>query len=150
MTAEKNSYDCYLHYFKDTFGFLETLNEYNEEALEAVEQLIKGKRLLRSKDEEIIYQRVWSHLKNEIVSERLDRIFEALLSQNRFERVKCWIDFKFQQTLSEGCLQACLRTLAICTKKLGSFPGNRSFLLQVSMSLPERVYLGTTCYSNIL
>lgn len=145
-----NAFDYFLIYFKDSREFIDKLSNYNEEALEAVEQLIKSNKLSFETEKESIYEKIWNLIRSDIASDRLEWIFEALLTQQRFEAVKFWISWSLGQNNLDENLESALRIITVSTNVFISSKTNEVFFEDLSTTLAEILYQGSSLYSNIL
>lgn len=145
-----NAFEFYFFYFKDSTSFIEALLDFNETALEALEELLKGDKVSFDSEKDMIYERVWSLIRNH-ESERLQNIFEKLLTQQRFESVKFWITCSLDQNNTERVnLNSSLRIIAASIKVFGTSTANETFFHSLALKLCDLLYRENSFYSGIL
>lgn len=140
-----NKFDFYSLYFRDSRAFIEALSEYNEDSLAVADELIKNNKLSFETDKEFIYEKVFNLIRrDDIKSERLERVFAALLNEQRVNTLKLWIQYNLEKSL-----QSSLRIIANIIST-SYFNDNENFFNEISMKLCDLIYIEPNFYSDIL
>lgn len=138
-----DSYEYFLLYHKDSSGFINALSHKNDEILIALEKLIaKGNLSSVRTENEKCFDKIWEWLmSSKSPNERLDNVFQSLLTDDRFGAVKLWINEKvtnFGRDDVDGAIV--LRVIRCVTKEFISIPTNEKFFLELSAKLVEILY----------
>lgn len=144
-----DSYEFYLLYHKDSSGFIAALSEKNDEILIALEKLIENNKITFDTEKESCFKAVWELLLHQKeFSDRLDNIFAALLTVERFDcSVKYWIlqtIAKFEhdaEKSQEHSLKLLLRIIrSLISKKFPTLPSTEGFFRELTTKLVELLY----------
>ena len=144
-----DSFDYFLLYHKDSSKFIESLTDKNDEILIALEKLLEKGNFTIPEEQESCYDNIWKWvISSEFPNERLDNIFQNLLTVERFEAVKLWIK---ENVINFGhdFNAVVLRVIKCVTKAFISNPINEMYFRELSASLVDILYRDSK-YSEIV
>lgn len=101
MTSTMDSYEYYLLYHEQPAEFISELSENNEKILVACSKLIQNKRITSEAD---VFSKIWQLIQSAKSNDRLEHIFEALLSRERLESTVQAVAAKLQESEDEPWL----------------------------------------------
>lgn len=142
-----DSYEYYLLYHKDSRSFINALTENNCEILIALKILIANQKLKFEKSE--VFQKVWNFMQNYETNEKLDEVFEALLTSDRQETVKYWLSRQWA-CFDKNQPKNVLNVTAILVKKIVVDASSTSYLLDVSSHLIDILLVDSNHHTDVL